>query len=339
MVGTRYTQSLERTRSQGSCPGNQQGFTLPFVLVMIAISLVAVTSVTFLAAHFRSIISAEDGERIYYALDAAVEGVMADLVLGADALDRSYVPLDVSVNQLTPSVTITAPGAVASPAPTQQYFDPGLRHPSLRTMSEGQSYLIHIFNVHPGVFQVNWAFDLNFTEVRDTGPSNGEGPKGEDGDSEGRGKGPKDKDVSVGNVTLKVVRNLGNLKPGRVQGCPDGTVLTSTVLEPESPGVFSLSTGAINIAFTGTISVAFCLGDLEDATLSTRPFKPSGFSSDTWVYGKAFKDYKITAAVEGATVTAFVRQMPGPTQPPSKDWSDENISWINNRVTLYQWQR
>jgi len=306
---------------------------------MIAISLVAVSSVTFLAAHFRSIISAEDGERIYYALDAAVEAVMADLVLGADALDPSYAPLEVSVNELTPGLNLTSPGGVAIPAPTQQYFDPGLRHPSLRTMSEGQGYLIHIFNVHPGVFQVNWAFDLNFSVSRDRGPSKGKGPKGEDGDSEDRGKGPKDRDVSAGNVTLKVVRNLGNRRPGRIQGCPDGNVLASTVLEPESPGVFSLSTGPINIAYPGTISVAFCLGDLKDATLSTRPFKPSGFSSDTWVYGKAFKDYKITAAVEGATVTAFVRQMPGPTQPPSRDWSDENISWINNRVTLYQWQR
>ena len=69
------------------------------------------------------------------------------------------------------------------------------------------------------------------------------------------------------------------------------------------------------------------------------PNSTSGFSSDTWVYGMAFKDYKITAAAEGATVTAYVRQMPGPTQPPSGDWSDENISWIKNRVTPYQWQR
>ena len=339
MVVNPNTQSLDRARSQGSSQWNQQGFTLPFVLVMIAISLVAVSSVTFLAAHFRSITSAEDGERIYYALDAAVEAVMADLVLGADALDPSYAPLEVSVNELTPGLTLTAPGGVAIPAPTQQYFDPGLRHPSLRAMSEGQSYLIHIFNVHPGVFQVNWAFDLVFAERRDRGPSKGQGPKREDGGSEDRGKGPKDKDDSDGNVILKVMRNLGNRTPGRVQGCPDGPVLASKVLEPESPGVFSLSTGAINIAYPGTISVAFCLNGLEDASLTTRPYKPSGFSNDTWVYGIAFKDYKITAAVEGATVTAYVRQMPGPTQPPSGDWSDENISWIKNRVTPYQWQR
>ena len=204
MDENRHTQSLNRARAQGSCPWNQRGFTLPFVLVMIAISLVAVSSVTFLAAHFRSITSAHDGERTYYALDAAVEAVMADLVLGADALDPSYVPLDASVNELTPSLTITAPGEVAGPAPTQQYFDPGLRHLSLKTMSEGQNYLIHIYNVHPGVFQVNWAFNLVFAEGRDTGPS--------------KGKGPKDEDDSEGRVVLKVMQNLGNWTPGRIQG-------------------------------------------------------------------------------------------------------------------------
>lgn len=176
MVVNPDTQSLDRARSQGSSPGssqgssqgsspwNQQGFTLPFVLVMIAISLVAVSSVTFLAAHFRSITSAEDGERIYYALDAAVEAVMADLVLGADALDPSYAPLDVAVNELTPRLTITAPGEVASPAPILQYFDPGLRHPNLRSMTQGQAYLLHLNDVHPGTFQVNWAFDLVFAD-------------------------------------------------------------------------------------------------------------------------------------------------------------------------------
>jgi len=339
LLENRNTQSLNRVCSHGSSPWNQQGFTLPFVLVMIAISLVAVSSVTFLAAHFRSITSAEDGERIYYALDAAVEAVMADLVLGADALDPSYVPLDVSVNELTPTLTVTSPGEVAGPAPTFQYFDPGLRHPGLRMMSEGQSYLIHIFNVHPGVFQVNWAFELVFAEGRDRGPSKGQGPKGKDGDPEDRGKGPKDKHGSNGQIVLKVMRNLGNRTPGRVAGCPEGPVLASKVLELDAPGVFSLSTGAINIADRGTVSIVFCADEMNDAALVTRPYQPSGILTDTWVYGVAFKDYRITATVEGAAVTAFVRQMPGPTQPPSGDWSDKNISWIKNRVTPYQWQR
>lgn len=340
MVENRNTQSLDQARSQGSSPWNQQGFTLPFVLVMIAISLVAVSSVTFLAAHFRSITSAEDGERIYYALDAAVEAVMADLVLGADALDPSYVPLNVSVNALTPSLTVTAPGDVANPTPTFQYFDPGLRHPDLRSMNEGQGYLLHVYDVHPGTFQVNWAFDLVFAEGRDSGPSKGrgQGPKDKD-DAEGRGKGPKGKGDSDVKVILKVMHNMENRSSGRVGGCPDGPVLTAKVLEIQSPGLFSLSTGAINIRDTETISIAFCVDALDDVTLVTRPYQPSGFLTDTWVYGIAFKDYKITAAVEGATVTAFVRQMPGPTQPPSGDWSDENISWIKNRVTPYQWQR
>ena len=54
------------------CALDQSGFTMPFVLVMIPISLVAISSVTLLATHFRSIATAEDGERLYYAMDAGI---------------------------------------------------------------------------------------------------------------------------------------------------------------------------------------------------------------------------------------------------------------------------
>ncbi|MCH7605906.1 MAG: response regulator transcription factor [Chloroflexi bacterium] len=41
----------------------------------------------------------------------------------------------------------------------------------------------------------------------------------------------------------------------------------------------------------------------------------------------------------GIEATAYVRQMPGPTQPPAGDWSDANISWITNLVTPFHWGR
>ena len=108
----------------------QRGLTLPLVLVMAAIALVAISSTTFLAGHFRSTTIAQDADRIYYALDAAVGAVMADLVRGADPLDESYRPPDVSVNNLAAVVEIIAPGSRATPTSSPQYFDTGVGHPT-----------------------------------------------------------------------------------------------------------------------------------------------------------------------------------------------------------------
>lgn len=295
----------------------QGGFTLPFVVVMLAISVVAVSSITFLATHFLSITSAEDGERAYYALDAAVEAVMADLVRGANPLEPICSPSTVTINGLTPCVTITTPGSAASLTPLQQYFDPGMRHPELVKISEGERYLVHIFNVHPGggVFQVNWAFNIT--------PTGGDPP--------------------TGTVILKVLQNVGNHPPGGSLGCTEGGLRAPIATrEFDSEGLFSVSSGGITIdsnTAPGPFSVAFCVETLTGATLTTEPFKPTGKLVDTWIYAIAYKDYKITAEAEGASITVHVRQMPGPTQPPAGNWSATNISWITNRVTPYQWAR
>jgi len=299
-------------RVQGHHLG-QGGFTLPFVLVMVALSLVAISSVMFLATHFRSITSAEDGERVYYALDATVEAVMADLVRGADALDLSYQVIKPEVSlydqTLSAAVDIFPPGAVAGPAPIQQYFDPGLRNPELLNVQAGRSYLVHIFNVHPGVFQVNWAFDVSATGGQ-----------------------------LAGKVILKVFEFSVLPPPGGANGCPTGFKHALVERNIESAGTFSVNSGAFDVT-ESVISVAFCVETLTDATLTTNPYAPTGLLNDTWIYAIAFKDYKITAEAEGASITVHVRQMPGPTEPPGDAWSDTNISWITNRVTPYQWAR
>lgn len=307
---------------------DQGGFTLPFVLVMVALSLVAVSSVTFLAAHFRSIASEEDGERIYYAMDAKIESVMADLVRGADLLDPSYIPPVAEVNGLSPGLIVTEPGEAANPPPIQQYFDPGGRNPFLVSIDDDQRYLVHIFNVHPGVLQVNWAFDLVDTEEVDDESSDREG-----GDDRDKADGQKVE------VILEVLVDIGKDRPGRANGCPSGALAALEKRKFDSPGAYSVSSGPIDITEPGIYSVAFCVAKLKNARLITRPFKPSGRLEDTWIYAIAYKDYKITAEVGDASLTAFVRQMPGPTQPPAGDWSDVNISWITNLITPYQWSR
>ena len=113
----------------------QGGFTLPFVLVMIALSLVAISSVTLLATHFRSIASAEDGERLYYAMDAGIEAAMADLIRGADLLNPAYNPPELDVNNVRTTVTIDSPGESTNLEPIFQYFDPA-NHPATPTLAE-----------------------------------------------------------------------------------------------------------------------------------------------------------------------------------------------------------
>ena len=305
-----YIRSWTQSRLRYSALG-QGGFTLPFVLVMIAISMVAISSVTFLATHFRSISSAEDGERFYYAMDAGIEAAMADLIRGADLLDPAYISPELEVNNVRTTITIESPGKSANLEPTLQYFDPGLRDPDLVMIPSGQRYLLHILNVNPGTLQVNWAFDIL----------------------------EENEELLEGNLALKVLKLDALPSSGGDSGCPSGALHALVKKEITSAGAYTMSSGAIDISVPGTYSIAFCVENLAGAILTTRPYKPSGNLTDTWIYGTVYKDYKITAHAEAATVTAFVRQMPGPTQPPVGGWSRENISWITNRVTPYQWVR
>ena len=303
-------QSWIQSRIRYSALG-QGGFTLPFVLVMIAISLVAISSVTLLATHFRSISSAEDGERLYYAMDAGIEAAMADLVRGADLLAPAYNPPEIDVNNVRTTVTIDSPGESANREPMLQYFDPGLRDPDLVMIPSGRRYLLHIMSVHPGTLQVNWAFDII----------------------------EQNKELLEGNLILKVLKLDALPSAGGGGGCPSGALHALEKMEITSAGAYTMSSGAIDISEPGAYSVAFCVESLAGAILTTRAYQPSGILTDTWIYGMAYKDYKITAHTEAATVTAFVRQMPGPTQPPVGGWSKANISWMTNRVTPYQWVR
>ena len=290
------------------------GFTLPFVLVMIALALVAVSATTFLASHIRSVAAAEDGERVYYALDAAVEAVMADLVRGADAVDASYTPPAVTLNDITPSVTTTAPGAVATPTPTQQYFDPGVRNPEMLNIPANSGYLLHILNLYPSqgavtsTLDVSWSFSI-------AGPS-----------------------PSADGVRIRLFNDKAAVAPGRTTGCPSGNELAAVNKNFTGAGPHNIRLDLFEITQPAVYSIAFCITTL-NGTLTTEPFKPTGTLDDTWVFAIALKDYQITADAEGASVTAYVRQVPGPTEPPTGNWADNNISWIANLVTPYQWER
>ena len=131
--------------------------------------------------------------------------------------------------------------------------------------------------------------------------------KGDDRDS-------RDEDSPAVEVTLKVMEHMKDHFPGRGTGCMAGPLLALVKRGFNSPGTFSVSSGPVTVKEPGTYSVGLCVGEIENATLRTRPFKPTGRPVDTGIYGIAFKDYKITAQAEGAAVTAHGRRMPGPTQ-------------------------
>ncbi len=297
--------------------GRQRGITLPFVTLMIVVVVIASSATAFLVTHFKTIAVAEDEERVYYALDAGVEAVMADLVRGADALDSSYVPPTVTVNGITPSITISAPGPVATPTVTQQYWDPGRTSPELLNLVGGESYVFHIHDIFPSqggvtsLFDVNWSFNLS-------------------------GSNP----VANG-LRVRLMQGEDSLTPGRNSGCPGtgSTILSNKNREFAPAGDHHPRHEPVELTASGIYTVAFCISELSGGTLTTNAFKPTGATPDTWVYSIGFRDYKITASAEGAEVTAYVRQVPGVTEPPSGDWSDTNISWVVNLVTPYQWER
>ena len=201
------------------------------------------------------------------------------------------------------------------PTPNQQYFDPGVRNPYMRNLGKEEGHLLHTLNVYPSqgggvtTLAVNWVFTLS-----------GSNPKAND-------------------ALIRIFLDAEGLTPGRVANCPAVNMITEKKASFSGIGSFNMQFDPIEITQPGTYSVAFCVKDVGTGTLTTNAFKPSGAPSDTWVYAIAFKDYKITATSGNASVTAYVRQVPGPTQPPTGDWSESNISWITNQVTPYQWDR
>ena len=292
----------------------EKGFTLPMVVIVIALSVSAITSVAFLATHFRTVARAEDDERLYYALDAALELVLADLVRGADVTAVSYAASAVLLNDVSSTTIAFSTPSSAGPVATQQYFDPGVTNPELLTIPAGNGYLLHILSAYPSqgtttsMLEVNWAITLVGTTS------------------------------SAGGVTIKLFDNKGGVPPGRTSNCPTGAALAQTTQGFSGAGVHSLRMNPVELTASATYSLAFCLSSL-NGSFTTNAYKPTGGNDDTWVYAIAFKDYEVKAQADGASVTATVRQVPGPMQPPDGDWADDNISWITNVVTPYEWRR
>ena len=73
--------------------GDQGGYTLPLVIIMVMLAIAAVPTASFISSHFASLGTVEDDDRSTYALGAGIEAVMADMVRGADLVTTASTTL------------------------------------------------------------------------------------------------------------------------------------------------------------------------------------------------------------------------------------------------------
>lgn len=77
----------------------------------------------------------------------------------------------------------------------------------------------------------------------------------------------------------------------------------------------------------GTYTIEFF--NNSGVSLVSNAFAATGSASNTWIYAQAFKDYLITATAENSssTVAAYIRAVPGPTNPTTQQ-----------KVYIYSWR-
>lgn len=306
----------------------QKGVALPLAIIAVALAaLILVPVLLFASSSFVEQAHVQERARARLAAEAAIKRVIADLVRGADGIPTTYtttsphkagMPYDtfyltttytipsVTVDNYTPVVTIQTPAAATVPTPTQQYADPGVTNPDLASLPQGYGYLMRIYNVAPGTLQVNWAYSP--AAVARIGVWEG---------------------VPVNPTTGQPYT------PGRIDRWPTDPPILDT---GSSPGnVTYVRTYPIAVTTGGVYSIVFDNTRGSNAK-TTSAFAPSGGLSDTWIYAVAYRDYRITATAGDVTVTAYVRQIPGYSQPPTGNWSSTNSSWITNTVLTRSWK-
>ena len=246
--------------------GGQQGYLLIWVILIIGIgSLVVPATLGYGIVSLRGTSRALDDVAEYYAADAAVMAVTADLVQGVDILAPEYTSPATVVNGLTPTVCVGAGTAAPEPPVQYRYFDPRASG-GLNPLAAGEHFTYQTDNVVPSRdFQVNWAF----TPVV---------------------------------LPWKLTLYLGSGTTGPVVATNSGEA---------SPGW--LTVPAEEIA-GGTYTIDF--ENTSGSSTNSLSFSASGFPTKTWAYTTARKDYLVVVTAGGTTVTAYVRQGPGPKTPP-----------------------
>ena len=309
--------------------GGQGGQALAWALVFLAVaSLVVTPLLLFAGTSLRARDRAQelDGQR--WAAEAAVRRVMADLAMGADALPATYdtysphkpgkpyttyqiatsytVPT-VAANGYTAAVSIASPQAGVALAGTQQYIDPGVANSKLSSVAKGKGYLMRLFNVRAGTLIVNWAFS----------PA-------------GRTR------IAVWDGLPVDPATGAPYAPGEIPSFPLETPVADS--HWSNTNATSVRTPALNTLEGKVYSVVFFVyGDQTGGPRNARPFVGAGGVDETWVYLLAYRDYLIAATAGDVTAQAYVRQVPGFSQPPATAWSPSGVAWVPNRAFIRSW--
>lgn len=262
-----------------------------------------------------------------------------DLLVEADSL--SFV-----------GTTTDSPAQIVRRKVTHQYFDPGVQNPALATVSPRHGYLLRLYSVNPGVMDINWAFSPPVVVETDDDdfPSNPIGMVFR-GLVLGASDGLDDEETCMDHADNHEVMIPPGALPSNVSIGDDddddnddddgGNALIKRA--HAQPGDSFVTTGLIEVG-PGLYSIVFCNGFDDDdddddlVPLTTSPFAPAGNGGDTWIFGPVFKDYAIRSEVGSVDIKAIVRQVPGPTEPPTLPWHPRSISWIDNTVFFEAWE-
>ena len=327
----------------------QSGWILPLAIILLAAgTLMVVTLLPYLSTMLHKSGSEREQTMKRYACEAAINRVMADLIRGADAVSTTYITTSphkvkprrpwkhyetftittnytapsITINDYTPTLEISLPTAgQEKPSDQQNYVDPGVTHPDLAVVEAHHGYLMRLYNVKAGTLQINWAYS------------------------------PKGQTIIGVWAGMPVDRRTGEPYPaGEIDRWPAGHPLAISMAGFRDSHNLTrpLSVDPDTDDSGGVYTIVFYNSNGRAKT--TAPFRPSGSTDDTWIYVKAYKDYIITATIDGISVSAYVRQVPGFSEPPAveyvgsnatKDyvanWATDNVSFITSEVYVYTW--
>ncbi len=286
--------------------GGQKGQVLPLALVFVVI---AGLLLVFLVPHFSAVARSQAAmlrrERTYWVAEAGIKRVLADLVHGADPLSLGYSLPSVELNGLRPELSVSQV-VTELPEVSELWFDPGVADPHLARVRAGSGYLLRVRNVRPGRLEINWAYH------------------------------------PAGKSKLGVWVGPLSLSPGRLTSWPAAKPLYEQEAEGEGNHL-----GPVTLNSPGVYDIVFYnplwtekkrpggKASVKNTDKLTHQFA-AGRRGATWVRVKAGKDYSITSSAGGTTIKAWVRQMPGPCEPP--EWKPGLSSWQENKLVIFLWQ-
>jgi len=312
----------------------ERGQLLPLAIVLLSVGALLITA---LLPYVSTMLQSGHKERelamARYAAEAGINRVTADMIRGADAYPTTYITTSphkagqsydtfeittgytipsVAVNDYSTTLAISLPTeSQAKPADQQNYVDPGVIHPHLATLEAGYAYLMRLYNVKAGTIQVNWAYSPE--------------------------------SISRIGVWAGVPTDPHDVPypPGRIDEWPSQHPILDTGHTPDNVDYNRTEAISVDPATDdsgGVYTIAFD-NSRGQGTKTTKPFQPSGGIGDTWIYIKAYKDYIITATAGEVSISAYLRQVPGFTEPPAWEsgWSVDNPGWITNEVYTYTW--